>query len=504
MMRKELNTEFLNKLANVLAKRVALSSVSSSINKLFKTYLNLQKTEFIIWDDNNMVLKNFEKDKETVENNEFQGEINYIYNSLAVSNGTKFYFNEEEFDCEIKDDEQYRILDLNSEENNIIFPLVSNGEVFGVLNITCSEKAFTKEFFEILNIASKLISGTLINNILNEQMEVSLNFYRAMKDIAKIIESQYELSYIIPLIGEKIDRFMPNHLIYIFVYNDNKFSLVWPKACKDENVHKLLNKVTHDSEYILSKNHKIGIFPLVNEENILGAIAAYSNIDKLLQKDIDYLVQLTRQSGLTIHRANVYAEVLKYATLDALTGLNNRRQFEIRIKQEVSNSKRNNTPLCCIMADVDYFKKVNDTYGHAAGDCVLKKIAEVIMREIREYDIACRYGGEEFFIILPQTKLKEAALVAQRLRKVIENTKIDITDCGTNDVPLENERFYIKVTSSLGVCAYDTSMDAAAFANKADKALYEAKETGRNRVIVADEISEASVSSKVKIKKSGK
>lgn len=498
---KELNIEFLNKLANTLTKKVSPSVVSNSINKLFKTYLNIHKTEFITWDDNSMLLKNFAKDREHAGHNDLSGEINYIYNSLAVSNGTKFYFNEEEFDCDIKEEEQYRILDLKSEENNIIFPLVSNGEVFGVLNMTCNKNAFTKEFFTLLNIASKLISGTVINYILNEQMEVSLNFYRAMKDIAKIIESQYELSYIIPLIGEMIDRFMPNHLIYIFIYNENnKYSLVWPKACKDENIHKLLEKITPESEYILSKNHKTGVFPLVNEENILGAIAAYSNIDKLLQKDIDYLVQLTRQSGLTIHRANVYAEVLKYATLDALTGLNNRRQFEIRLNQEVSNSKRNNTPLCCIMADVDYFKKVNDTYGHAAGDCVLKKIAEVILHEIREYDIACRYGGEEFFIILPQTKLKEAALVAQRLRKVIENTQIDITDY-SQSVPSENEKFYINVTSSLGVCAYDDSMDSMAFAHKADKALYEAKETGRNRVIVTGEIPDIYTSNQVKQKR---
>ncbi len=481
MISKELNTDFLNQLANILTQRISPVNSANSVNKLFKTHLNIDKTEFVIWDNNNMVLKNFVKDWEVYENNGLTGEINFIFNSLAMSNGEKFYFNEEEFSCDIKEDEQYRIIDLKSDENNIIFPLVSNGEVFGLLNISCKKNAFTKEFFTILNIASKLISGAITNYILNEQMEVSLNFYRAMKDIAKIIESQYELSYIIPLIGEMIDRFMSNHLIYMFVYKDNKYSLVWPKACMEENVYKLLKKIKKaENEYILSKNHKIGVFPLTNDENIIGAIAAYSNTDKLLQKDIDYLVQLTRQSGLTIHRANVYAEVLKYATLDALTGLNNRRQFEIRLKQEVANSKRNNISLCCIMTDVDYFKKVNDTYGHAAGDCVLKKIAEVIMHEIREYDIACRYGGEEFFIILPQTKLQEAAAVAKRLRKVIEETQIDITEAD------ETEKRYIKVTASLGVCAFDDeTMTSDIFVQKADKALYEAKKTGRNRVIVA-------------------
>ena len=148
-------------------------------------------------------------------------------------------------------------------------------------------------------------------------------------------------------------------------------------------------------------------------------------------------------------------------------------------KQEVSNSKRNNTPMCCMMLDVDYFKKVNDTYGHAAGDCVLKAVSEIIKTEIREYDIACRYGGEEFFIILPQTNIKEASLVAQRLRKIIEESKMDIKEAGLEDVK------YLKVTISVGVCAYESTMSANEVAHKADKALYEAKETGRNRVIVA-------------------
>jgi len=478
MINKDQTIEFLNKLSNLLTGKISPVSTANSVNKLFNKFLNIEKTEFVIWDNNNMLLKDFVQDWKIFDNDNSETEINYIYTNLALSNGTKFSFNETEFDCNLKEEEQYRILELKSDINYIYFPLVSNGEVFGLLKIQSKKNAFTKEFFSLLNISSKLISGAIINYILNEQMEISLNFYKAMKDIAKIIESQYELSYIIPLIGEMIDRFMSDHLIYIFIYKDEKFQLVWPNACKDANVYKMLNKITTKTEYLISDDAKTGVFPLVNEENILGAIAAYSNIEKLLQKDIDYLVQLTRQSGMTIHRANVYAEVLKYATMDALTGLNNRRQMELRLNQEVSNSKRNNIDLCCIMIDVDYFKKVNDTYGHAAGDCVLKCVSDVIKNEIREYDIACRYGGEEFFIILPRTKLPEAVSVAQRLRKVIEDTKMNIKEAGIEGVS------YIKVTASLGVCAYDEIMSPNELTQKADKALYEAKTTGRNRVIV--------------------
>ena len=479
MINKDQNIEFLNKLANILTKKISPSDTANSINKLFRNYLNIEQTEFIIWDNNSMLLKDFVQDWKIYDNGNSPNEINYIFNNLATANGKKFYFNDEEFDCDIEEETQYKILELKSDINKIVFPLVSNGDVFGLLNITSEKNAFTKDFFTMINIASRLISGAINNYILNEQMEISLNFYKAMKDIAKIIESQYELSYIIPLIGEMIDRFMATHLIYIFIYKDSKYNLVWPAACKNENVYKMLENIDSQKEVILSENSQIGVFPLVNEENILGAIVAYSNFEKLLQKDIDYLIQLTRQSDLTIQRANVYAEVLKYATLDALTGLNNRRQFEIRLKQEVSNSKRNNIPLCSIMIDVDYFKKVNDTYGHAAGDCVLKNVAEIIKNEIREYDIACRYGGEEFFIILPQTKLPEATSVANRLRKVFEESKMDIKDAGVDGVS------YLNVTASLGVCEYQSSMTADIFAQTTDKALYEAKMAGRNRVIVS-------------------
>ncbi len=478
MIKREQYIEFLNKLSNILIKRVSPVGTILSINKLFQTYLDTEKAEFVIWDNNNMMLKDFSNDWKIYGNDE--KEINYAYSNLSMSDGSKFYFNDEYFSYELNSDEQYKISELKRDKNTIIFPLSSNGEIFGLMRVFCEKNAFTKDFFAMLNISSKLISGAIINYLLNEQMEVSLNFYKAMKDIAKIIESQYELSYIIPLIGEMIDRFMPAHLIYIFIYRNEQYELVWPTSCNDKNIYSLLNNINKRTDYILSDDYKIGAFPLISDDNILGAVVAYSNIERLFQKDIDYLIQLTRQSSLTIQRANVYAEVLKYATLDALTGLNNRRQFEIRIKQEVSNSKRNNTPLCCMMLDVDYFKIVNDTYGHAAGDRVLKSVSEVICNEIREYDIACRYGGEEFFVLLPQTKMAEAVSVAQRLRKVIEEMKVDLKGTGNDKVQ------YISVTISIGVCSYTDNMNADTFVQSADKALYEAKKRGRNRVITAE------------------
>jgi diguanylate cyclase (GGDEF)-like protein len=132
------------------------------------------------------------------------------------------------------------------------------------------------------------------------------------------------------------------------------------------------------------------------------------------------------------------------------------------------------------MTDIDFFKGVNDTYGHAVGDLVLKTIAKVIRGQLREYDIAGRYGGEEFSILLPFTKIEEAKMVAERLRKAIEEKVIDISKINP-----DSEIKEISVTLSLGIYEMQESDNDEDLLKKADKALYEAKNTGRNKVVVA-------------------
>ena len=129
------------------------------------------------------------------------------------------------------------------------------------------------------------------------------------------------------------------------------------------------------------------------------------------------------------------------------------------------------------MTDIDFFKSVNDTYGHAAGDLVLKTVSRIIKLQLRDYDIAGRYGGEEFAILLPFTKLEEAKMVAERLRKAVENKKIDISKINT-----ESSEKNISVTISLGVAEYSKENSEETLLQNADKALYKAKENGRNRV----------------------
>ena len=157
---------------------------------------------------------------------------------------------------------------------------------------------------------------------------------------------------------------------------------------------------------------------------------------------------------------------------DGLTDLYNHRYFHDRIVEEFNRSKRYGLSMSCVLMDIDFFKKINDTYGHQAGDQILKKLAEIILANIRDVDTAARYGGEEFALILPHTTSENAAKFADRLRRSVDETDFQF------------EGSSIKVTVSLGVASLPgndpkTHTDIIRFA---DDALYAAKNAGRNRV----------------------
>ncbi len=168
--------------------------------------------------------------------------------------------------------------------------------------------------------------------------------------------------------------------------------------------------------------------------------------------------------------------LLELSNTDHLTGLFNRRYLIEALDREIQRSRRKDGMVALIMLDLDHFKRVNDTYGHLQGDVVLQKVALQLQKELRSYDVAARYGGEEFVAILPDTTLKEAFMVADRVRLSIQGMHL----AG----PLAGER----ITASLGIAAspsphYD---DIDGLLRASDEALYLAKERGRNRVVVSD------------------
>ncbi|MFZ1990370.1 MAG: PleD family two-component system response regulator [Alphaproteobacteria bacterium] len=165
---------------------------------------------------------------------------------------------------------------------------------------------------------------------------------------------------------------------------------------------------------------------------------------------------------------------IELAATDPLTGLHNRRYLAAHLARQITRSKETRKPCTVLILDIDYFKRINDTYGHQAGDEVLKALADSFRFNIRGVDLACRYGGEEFVIVMPETELAVAEKVAERLREAIAEHRFKIGE-GKPEIP---------VTASIGLATLDPTDTEQTLIERADKALYEAKATGRNKVVV--------------------
>ena len=180
---------------------------------------------------------------------------------------------------------------------------------------------------------------------------------------------------------------------------------------------------------------------------------------------------LLTASILMIHSGNLHKEVLQQATTDSLTGLFNRRGFELNFHNIARMANRNRRDFTLGIVDIDHFKKVNDTFGHDAGDEVLCKVAQTIDQMRRDSDLLARFGGEEFILVFPETDLAEARTVSERLRQMVESLTIEFQDSS------------ISVTVSIGLASSRQGETFEALFSTADQALYRAKEAGRNRIV---------------------
>jgi diguanylate cyclase (GGDEF)-like protein len=191
-------------------------------------------------------------------------------------------------------------------------------------------------------------------------------------------------------------------------------------------------------------------------------------------RQLEQLLAEKDELAAQLRRAN--EELASVAATDALTGLPNRRAFEEAMRRDLARAQRNQASIAFVMVDVDFFKKVNDTYGHATGDVVLKKVADILRVTLRTGDVPARLGGEEFVALLPGSDAEGGRIVAERLRRTLEGTR------------MQGPKGTFMVTASFGVAACTGAACEGAEASvldRADAALYEAKRSGRNRVVIA-------------------
>lgn len=177
---------------------------------------------------------------------------------------------------------------------------------------------------------------------------------------------------------------------------------------------------------------------------------------------------------LTNTTVNYYQrELRKLASKDGLTQLLNRQAFEIISEKLLADSRRHQQSLSVMIADIDFFKRINDSYGHQTGDIVLKHVAQTLKEGVRESDVVCRWGGEEFALFLPKCALKDAERIAEKIRERVES------------LALHDDSYTIPVTISIGVAEYQATENLNDVVARADKALYRAKAGGRNQVVVS-------------------
>jgi diguanylate cyclase (GGDEF)-like protein len=239
--------------------------------------------------------------------------------------------------------------------------------------------------------------------------------------------------------------------------------LIFEDRCN--KCHAFQNLTVGDIRGGISINIPMGLVNKKLQENRLFTITSSLLILSVL---FAFLFVLSRKFMYELNSAE--SKLVQMATIDDLTKLSNRKVGLERLGEEVSKHERIQTPLSCLLADIDHFKLINDTHGHQAGDTVLAAVAETFQTNCRNYDIICRYGGEEFLVVLPSTNLGSALKVAEKIRTNISEMKV------------EHNGATIKTTISIGVAQLQTDdqEDMNTFIKRADEALYRAKDSGRN------------------------
>lgn len=466
---------FLEKVTKLVNSDTSVDKLCCDFKKAFSFMGELKTLNIFLLDSNTKVLRDYFKEMKPLQES-LSDEVVISYNNMI----DEFWFNDF-----IINGKAYKLPqnmeDVSIKISTLAFPIMKSDDITGIVEIVFEKELSIKlAFLSVMKIFASVIALKIQNSVLDEKMHTNVEFYDSMKSIAKIIETQYELVYIIPLIGEMLDRFIEDHLIYVFLRENDKFKLMWPNSCNDERAKTLMSQLDCETPYLLSEDGKLGAFAMICENNLLGCVIAKSLSERLKPGEIDYLEQLTKQASITINRANSYSEVLQYATLDALTGLNNRRQLESRLKQETSQAERQGHPLSVMMLDIDFFKSFNDNFGHAVGDLVLKEVANTVKQNLRESDIPARYGGEEICVLLPFTELEYARQVAERVRLGVEKHIVP--------VKIEDKDVDLSVTVSIGVAQYSKGSQPEELYIKADEALYKAKKNGRNKVEINDKV----------------
>ena len=240
------------------------------------------------------------------------------------------------------------------------------------------------------------------------------------------------------------------------------------------------------------KPASVALLPLVRYGRLIGSlnIGSYSPERFVRGVRTDFLERFAAVVAICIENSINMERLKRQGLTDTLTAINNRRYFDQRLNEEVKQLRRTGKPLSCMLLDVDFFKRVNDTYGHQVGDLVLREVAAIIRAQLRGNDVLSRYGGEEFSALLINTSAQEAEEVAERIRQAIEKRVFEIPDFEPFNISISIGVATLKIHPSSQV---STRSAGQLLIGHADRVLYDAKAGGRNRVVSAGDVEASEV-----------
>jgi diguanylate cyclase (GGDEF)-like protein len=283
---------------------------------------------------------------------------------------------------------------------------------------------------------------------------------------------EYKEIYSMPTIGE-IGR---DHLDKVFSNDwDSAFLCIKKEDFKDGSVPHYIYKGRH-GEFAGADEYKCLNLPLIVTGKTVGSLSVWTAVDKEIGHSLDqYLHVLTSITSPVIEHVYADLQARFQAKTDSLTGVANHRHFYEALEREIARSNRRRNKFALVLADIDNFKMINDTYGHQIGDAVIIELTRRLNANIRIGDLVARYGGEEFGVILPDTDLEGALVLLNRIHNSIAET------------PFVDAKHKIAYTASFGLTLYDgtTPIGKDELISRADKALYQSKRHGKNQVTVA-------------------
>lgn len=360
----------------------------------------------------------------------------------------------------------YRLTDFIS----LLFIFIPILVVIGMMKYYLQAREANRQLSILYEMAQKLASSLRPEELLSE----------LLVDCRKIIPFESAVCYLLADDGVTLYPYAQLGPAANLL-KEQKLRLDWPAfqrfAGLDSPQHfPDSSKVWADSELpgeILACFRSLIVFPIRSSDKLLGVFAFGMGYPGGFPRESLRLMQvLAGQLGLSIARSNLYKEMEHMSITDGATGLFNQRYFFQQLQKEISRAQRYGNPLSLLIIDIDLFKTYNDKFGHVTGDKVLFELAQLIRQNVRSFDIVCRYGGEEFTVILPETGIEGAVVLAERLRAMVE--KFPFTDA--------HETRTEPVTISIGAASYPAhASDPDGLIRAADMALYRAKEL-RNRV----------------------